>query len=108
MTDLFEHADARELGHAAAERAAERAGSDWKDAAYAAFVDYARTHASFTTEDVRLAYPDLPPPPDPRAWGSIAQRAKRDAIIIAGEWRAAKDRNVHGRVIMAWRSLVTR
>jgi len=111
VSDLFSYADQHPGladGHAGAKRAAEHAGEDWGKRAYAAFIAHARLHATFTTEDVRLAFTDLPAPAEPRAWGQVALRAKRDHIVIAGDMVRAKNRAVHGQMIRQWRSLVMR
>ena len=93
-----------EIGHAMAELAGNSAGETWKQLAYDAFVAHAATHPEFTTEDVRRANPDLPTPPDNRAWGAIARRAIRDEIIELLGWTRAKNRGVHGMAINRWKS----
>jgi hypothetical protein len=93
-----------ELGHRMAEVAAFNAGEEWKDLAFQAFRDYAKTHHVFTTEQVRQANPDLPAPPDPRAWGSVALRAKRAGVVNVESWVRADSRKVHGMVVTLWRS----
>lgn len=92
------------LGHAMAELAGNNAGKNWKQLAYNAFVDHAFAHDTFTTEDVRRANPDLPLPPDNRAWGAIARRAVGQNIITPLGWTRAKNRNVHGRAVVHWKS----
>ena len=42
-----------QLGHALAKVAADNAGESWKKLAYETFVQYARMHHEFTTEQVR-------------------------------------------------------
>jgi hypothetical protein len=75
-------AEALATGHAKAQQAADHAGEEWKDIAYDAFVAFAKTRLfPFTTEDVRKANPELPPPPDNRAWGHVALRASRAKIV---------------------------
>lgn len=93
-----------EIGHAMAELAGDNAGEAWKQLAYDAFVAHANTHSEFTTEDVRRANPDLPTPPDNRAWGAITRRGLRDGIITSLGWTRAKNRNVHGRAVVFWKS----
>lgn len=105
MTDLFSHADGLALGHASAAVAADHAGADWIDRAYAAFVAYAKRGQPFTTEDVRNANPDLPAPPDPRAWGQVALRAKKRKLVAPGEMVRAKNRGVHGQMVRQWAPL---
>lgn len=94
------------IGHAMAEVAANNAGELWKEEAFYAFKQYAMQHSHFTTEEVRAANPDLPPPPDERAWGSIALRAKRDGVVVSAGWVRATSRTVHGMVITMWQSLI--
>lgn len=92
------------LGHSMAELAAGNAGAAWKDSAYSAFIDYAKTHSTFTTEDVRLANPDLPAPRDARAWGAIPRKAVADNIVTPAGWTRAKSLTVHGMVVTKWES----
>jgi hypothetical protein len=94
------------LGHRAAEVAADNAGLAWRGTAFDAFVSYAKTHEFFTTEEVRLSHPDLPFPPDTRAWGAIPRQAIKENIIEGAGWVRANDRNVHGRLITKWHSKI--
>jgi hypothetical protein len=71
------------LGHAAAERAADHAGEAWKDRAYRAFIAFAASRKTFTTEEARESCGHVGDPPDRRAWGAIALRAKRDGKVKA-------------------------
>jgi len=94
------------LGHEAAERAAnhaEREMPTWKDTAYSAFVSYGKIARQFTTEDVRLASPEVPPPPDNRAWGQVAMRARRAGVVVSQGWVPVKDANSHGCVKTLWK-----
>jgi hypothetical protein len=91
-----------EVGLERAKQAADRAGDEWKAAAYQAFVKYAREHKSFTTEEVRKANPELPPAPDQRAWGHIAKAAERGEIVEAAGYKRAQSSN--GRVSVLWQS----
>lgn len=95
-----------ELGHEMAELAANRAGEEWRAAAYFAFYEYAKTHKYFATEQVREAHPDLAAPTDDRAWGAIALRAKRDDIITGHLWVRSTSSNTHGRVVTQWASKI--
>ena len=101
MTDTNE---GLRLGHAMAEVAANNAGETWKRLAYEAFVKYARGREFFLTEDVRAANPDLPTPPDMRAWGQVALSAKREGVVSGQSFTRAKSRSVHGMVVTMWRS----
>lgn len=94
------------LGHEAAEAAADNAGLEWREAALNAFKAYAKTHEFFTTEEVRLTHPNMPTPPDSRAWGAIPRQAQKENIIEGVGWVRANDRNVHGRLITRWRSKI--
>ncbi len=83
----LELSESRKTGAIAAQAAAdaaERRSPGWMDAAFGAFVAYARIMPTrkFTTEDVRLAALSVPPPPDGRAWGAVAIRAKREKIDV--------------------------
>jgi hypothetical protein len=92
------------IGHKMADIAAEHAGEDWQDIAYDAFVAHARKHDKFTVEDVRHANPDLPAPPDARAWGAIPRRGMKDGIVTCLGWTRAKSLTVHGMVVSLWGS----
>lgn len=71
-----------ELGHAMAKVAADHAGNEWKNLAYESFVEYAKHHREFTTEQARGACLHVPPPPDKRAWGFLIA----GAIIFPIAW----------------------
>lgn len=88
------------LGHRLAGLAADKAGDDWKDEAFAAFCRHAAMGEPFTTEDVRLANPSLPPPPDRRAWGQVALRAQREEVVVAIGQRRVK--SSHGMFKTLW------
>jgi hypothetical protein len=94
------------LGHASAEIALAHAGSDWTSIALEAFLNFAKKYPSFTTEQVRMAFSDLPPPPDKRAWGGIARLAKSEGIVEPMGWVRANSPTVHGMVVTLWRSKV--
>lgn len=106
----------QELARAGAEQAAahaDRVDPDavrkWSDRAFFLFAAYARGHAEFTTEDVRehAQTLGLKSPPDARAWGAIAMRARGQKIVEkTGRYVAARDPRVHGNPIGVWRSLV--
>jgi len=92
-------------GRAMAELAAARAGEAWKESAYQAFVAHAKKHKLFTTDEVRAARPDLPDPPDRRAWGHIAMRAKRLGVVETARLIHSKNSVVHGAVVTQWRAI---
>lgn len=92
------------IGHEMAELAAENAGETWKRMAHEAFVKHAKRHEFFVTEDVRNDNPDIPPPPDKRAWGYIALAAKREEIVSSHSLVKSKSRICHGRILTMWKS----
>lgn len=94
------------IGHFRAEQAMQNAGMTWAMLAYSNFMEYAQTHDCFTTEQVRAAYKDMPAPPDSRAWGAIALRAKRSGIVDAVGWVRAESMKVHGMVVTQWKSKI--
>ena len=70
-----------EIGIQLADLAADKAGDEWKAAAYDAIVNHAKYYNQFTIEDVRNANLDLPTPPTERAWGGVTIKAKKDKVI---------------------------
>jgi hypothetical protein len=94
------------LGHASAEIAASNAGSEWVRIALDAFLAYAKTHPTLTTEQVREAFPDLPLPHDKRAWGGVVRRAKSEGVVEFMDWVRADSHTVHGMVVTLWKSKV--
>jgi phytoene/squalene synthetase len=72
----------RDIGHAKAHQAADRAGAAWQEAAMEALRSFAQQHSQFTVEDVRNAFPTIKAPTD-KAWGSIAIRARNAGLIAA-------------------------
>jgi hypothetical protein len=95
-----------EIGHAMANVAANHAGEEWKQFAYDSFVEYAKIHGEFTTEQVRGACSHVSAPPDKRAWGQVALRAKKNGVIESAGWTRAESKSVHGMVITLWRSKI--
>ena len=94
------------LGHEGADRAADAAGELWKADALEAFIRHARRHKNFTTEDVRLANPDLRCASDLRAWGHIAIRAKKEGAVKNGGYARSISTKVHASVTTLWGSLI--
>ena len=92
------------IGHHMAEVAANNAGENWKRIAYEAVGKHAKQHNFFVTEVGRTANPDMPFPPDQRAWGQIALTAKRTGIVSGQSFTRAKSRTVHGMVVTMWKS----
>ncbi len=87
-----------------AKLSADKAGDEWKAAAYQAFIAYAKTHKYFTTEDVRQSLKDAPQPQDLRAWGHIARAALRNGVMVHHDFVRPKSRTVNGRYINLWQS----
>lgn len=96
------------LGHKMAEIAGSNAGEDWVEMAVEAIEDYAHSHEKFTTEQVRAAYPDMPQPPDKRAWGAAVKAARKAGHIEPHGWVRADSRTVHGMVVTMWASKIYR
>ena len=92
------------LGRAMAEIAADHAGDEWKEMAYQEFKNFASRQNIFTTEQVRKSIPFFPAPPDNRAWGHVALRAKREGIVESHGWVRADSLKVHGMVVTLWRT----
>ena len=95
-----------QIGHALAKVAADNAGEDWKKLAYETFVQYAKMHYEFTTEQVRADSSNVPIPPEPRAWGHIVNMAKKNNIIEFAGITTATSRKVHGMRVTLWRSKI--
>lgn len=94
------------IGHFRAEQAMQNAGMTWAFIAYSNFIEFARSHENFTTEMVRAAYPTMPSPPDSRAWGAIALKARRGGVVESIGWVRAESSKVHGMVVTQWQSKV--
>jgi hypothetical protein len=94
------------LGHEMAELAGDHAGDYWLNLAIDAIRRYARNKQQFTTEQVRNANPDLPDPPDKRAWGAAIRKAKKEGFIEPAGWVRAESLTVHGMVVTLWRSKI--
>lgn len=98
--------DGIELGHAGADAAANAAGELWKAQALEAFINYAKQHKKFTSEDVRLANPEIGCNGDLRAWGHIATAAKKSGIVEHAGYARSIAAKVHGSVTTLWGSLI--
>lgn len=97
-----------QLGQMAAEAAAnhaERESPGWKDLAFDAFVRYAKLAApnEFITKNAREHAErvwGVPLPPDPRAWGHIATRARVEGVVRFIKKIEAP--HVHGGKVSVW------
>jgi hypothetical protein len=99
--------EGRRLGHEGAARAAAACGEEWMAEAFDAFVRHAKTHKQLTSEDVRLANPQIVTPGDPRAWGHIAKAARKAGIIVKVGYARCVVPKVHSSVATLWESLIT-
>lgn len=71
----------RDAGMSRSVQHADRVTPGWQDDALEAFKAFARKHRNFTTEQARIASPNVPTPPDKRAWGHVARRACKEGIV---------------------------
>lgn len=94
------------LGIEKAILAGNKAGEQWKQEAYLAFVDYAKTHEYFTVEQVRNDLSYISEPPDKRAWGIIAIQAKKQGIVTNAGWTRSLEKNKHGIPVALWKSCI--
>lgn len=98
---------AREIGHGAAEAAAQhsdRMEPDWTVRATQMLVAYAHeTRRPFLVEEARrwALEHGLPEAIEPRAWGAVTQRARRDGVIEVAGYRSAVSSNGSPKVL--WR-----
>jgi hypothetical protein len=95
-----------QLGISKAEAAGNKAGEHWKKIAYDAFVDYAKHHETFTVEQIISESSYLPDPPDKRAWGIIAIKAKKNNIVENAGWTRSLNKSKHGIPVALWKSLI--
>ena len=101
--------EATKLGHEAAQIAADHAdkvNDNWSATAYQLFCEYAKTHAVFTTEQVRLHYETFDKPPSNRAWGGIALKAQSNKVVKSVGLIATKNRTAHGANATLWESQI--
>lgn len=99
---------ARDTGVKRASTRADRKVSDWSKDAYSALALYIDAYPSreFMAEDVR-AWAEtglgLQPPPDPRAWGGIMQRANRAKLLAHMGYRPSGNARAHLRPTAVWK-----
>lgn len=89
-----------------AQLSADKQGEEWQALAYKAYVDHARVHRFFTTEDVRKAAENVPAPSNNSAWGHIAKSASKNGIMMEFETMRSKSPSTHGRHIIVWKSML--
>ena len=109
--DLFDSKAAHANADQAMARALDHADQvrpGWSNDALRLWRDYARTHPSFRTEDVRAHAQahGFPPPPDERAWGMIARRAKAGRLVANDGYVTSRRPVAHARPVTLWRSLI--
>jgi hypothetical protein len=83
---------------------ADKAGDEWKLAAYQAFIAYAKSHKYFTTEDVRFSMKNAPQPSQLQAWGHIARLALKNGVMVHHDFVRPKSGTVHGKHVNLWQS----
>lgn len=92
------------IGLKMAKLSADKQGSEWQAEAYQAYVEHARKHKYFTTEDVRKAANNVPAATNNSAWGHIAKTASKNGIMVEFETMRSKSASTHGRHIIIWQS----
>lgn len=104
----FERARAdRDAGMARSLEHAERLTQNWGDLAYTFLLIFARSNASFISEDVSdasKASKTFPQPPTDRAWGQVYRRALKQGIIVQDG--SGRSRRRHASICPRWRSLM--
>lgn len=88
---------------------AERESEGWNRMAFEAFVRYVTAvKHPFMTEDVRCYAEALgmPEPPDKRAWGSVAMRAKKAGLIVSLGYAPQQSVNAHKAPKTLWKANV--
>jgi hypothetical protein len=101
--------DGAQLRDDAIARVEANADPAWKALAYDAVIEVARTHVTFTTDEVWfvLAERNVRPPHEPRAMGAVMQRAKREKVVRATpEFRETTRPQAHCAPVRVWESLV--
>ena len=104
---------AQQLAEDGARRAVDHADHEeegWSERAFQLLRNYAVSHYTFMTEDVRewAHRIGLPKPPDPRAWGAVTLRAAKAGLIVVECYRKTRIPPAHATPRPVWRSLVYR
>lgn len=89
----------------------DEAFAGWQDRTYQIFIDFARGRAEiglpeFMTETCRAharTYRLIEEPPDLRAWGAVAARARRNGFISAVRYAPQNDPKSHRSPKPVWR-----
>lgn len=90
---------------------AEQHSPNWQARALGLLREYAATHPTITSEDVRVwahATADLPMPPDQRAWGAVFKAALAAGMLSRLGFAPAASKHCHSRASNVWRSNVYR
>lgn len=106
MLDGCEGKSLKDEGMQRAADGAEGQHPGWCDMALEAFREYAKTHNQFTTEQVRTAMRQLPAPKELRAWGHVARRACKEAIVRKVGMVQAQSPTVHCMYVSLYESQV--
>ena len=88
---------------------AERDTEGWNKMAFEAFARYVMdVKHPFMTEDVRCYAEALgmPEPPDKRAWGSVAMKAKRSGLVVSMGYAPQQSVNAHKAPKTLWKAVV--
>lgn len=99
--------EAAALAQEGAQRAldhAERVIEAWGDRAYTHALAFIAGQDAFTGEQVR-AYAEnhgLPPAPEPRAWGAVMLRLKRDGRTVFRGYDLSANKQAHNRPVVVW------
>lgn len=90
----------RDVGIERAGDHADREHAEWRDRAATLIGEYAECHGRFLIEDVVpfARAQGLPDPPDGRAWGAAAQRARRVGLIRSCGYAPARSSNLSPKV----------
>ncbi len=91
------------IGAMQAAAAAEAFCPGWNDRAFAAFRRFCSPRGSrFTTAQVRTTSPDVPEPPDGRAWGAVAMRAHESGLVRRVSFVYSATDTAHAAPVSLW------
>jgi hypothetical protein len=97
---------AKQLRDEGIRQAADHAGDDWKEKAYALFLIFLSEYRFdlFMTEDARhWCSGKIDLPPDNRAWGYVAVRAAKAGVIAKHGYAPQRDPKHHKAPGTVWR-----
>ena len=109
LLDLME--GGRSLAQAGIAAAAAHSGQPWQDSAFASLQSFIASAQArplvFMAEQARswAEKRGLAEPPDPRAWGAVMQRAKREGLIHGAGYAESMNPEAHCRPTRLWRAL---